>query len=124
MENRKPYQSKLKPNAQSLRKNMTEEERILWYQFLKKLSIQFYRQRVIGNYIVDFYCPLANLVIELDGSQHYSEEGMAYDRKRDAFLKQNGLNVLRIPNNEIRKNLEGVAQEILWYLPGDVVTLD
>ena len=117
MENNHNYNRNLKHNAQSLRKNMTEEERILWYQFLRKLSVPFYRQRTIGSYIVDFYCPRAKLVIELDGSQHFSEEGLAYDAKRDAFLKGLGLTILRIPNNEIRRNLRGVADEILRLVP-------
>lgn len=117
MDSNRTYNKKLKPNAQSLRKNMTEEERILWYQFLRMLSIHFYRQRVIGNYIVDFYCPKAKLVIELDGSQHYSEDGLAYDARRDTYLRENGLTILRVSNLEIRKNLSGVADLILQHLP-------
>lgn len=117
------YNKKLKSNAQTLRKNMTEEERILWYHFLNKLSIHFYRQRIIGKYIADFYCPKAKLVIELDGSQHFSDEGMAYDKNRDAFLQSKGLTVLRIPNNEIRYHLENVAEAILQYLPSDTTVV-
>lgn len=117
------YNKKLKSNAQTLRKNMTEEERILWYHFLNKLSIHFYRQRIIGNYIADFYCPKAKLVIELDGSQHFSDEGIAYDQSRDAFLQSKGLTVLRIPNNEIRYHLESVAEAILQYLPSDTIVV-
>lgn len=103
---------------------MTEEERILWYHFLKKLSVQFYRRRIIGNYIADFYCPKAKLVIELDGSQHFSEEGQRHDGKRDAFMNEMGLTVLRIPNNEIRYNLRGAVEEILRYLPDGTKVLD
>lgn len=119
-----PWNKELKTNARTLRKNMTPEEKILWYQFLKKLSVSVYRQRIIGNYIADFYCPAAKLVIELDGSQHFSDNGLSYDAKRDAFLKENGLQVLRIPNNEIHRNLAGVADEILRYLPKDTTVAE
>ncbi len=111
------YNKALKSNAQSLRKNMTAEEHILWYQFLSKLSVRFYRQRIIGNYIADFYCPKARLVIELGGSRHYDERGLAYDAKRDAFMAENNMTVLRIPNNEVRNNMTGVADMILEYMP-------
>lgn len=119
-----PWNLKLKPTARALRKNMTEEERILWYHFLKKLSVPVYRQKIIGNYIADFYCPAAKLVIELDGSQHYSAQSLTYDAKRDAFMKDNGLTVLRIPNNEIHRNLPGVADAILQLLPKNTIVTE
>ncbi len=118
-----PWNKELKTNARALRKNMTPEEKIFWYQFLKNLSVPFYRQRIIGNYIADFYCPAAKLVIELDGSQHFSDSGLLYDAKRDEFMKGNGLKVLRIPNNEIQNNLAGVADLILRYLPKDTTVI-
>ncbi len=80
----------LRKNAQNLRKNMTKEERHLWYDFLKKLPVTINRQKVIGNYILDFYCAKSKIAIELDGSQHYSEEGKEYDAKRDSFLASKG----------------------------------
>ena len=101
--------------ARNLRKNQTKEEALLWYNFLRKCPVRFHRQYVIGNYIADFYCHKAKLVIELDGSQHY--EDPAYDTVRDAYLKEQGLTVLRIPNNAIRENFSGVCEKILQLLP-------
>ena len=104
------YNQKLVTNAKALRKNMTKEERHLWYDFLKDYPVKFYRQKVMGKYIVDFYCAKADLVIELDGSQHYEENGMQYDSQRDEYLKSYGLDILRIPNNEINTNFDGVCE--------------
>ena len=98
--------------AQRLRKNQTKEEALLWYNFLRKCQPRFHRQYVIGNYIVDFYCHKANLVIELDGSQHYDPAQQAADKDRDAYLNSLGLMVLRIPNNEINQNFRGVCEHI------------
>ena len=111
------YNPKLKANAQYLRKNMTKEERKLWYEFLKTLPLTFNRQKVIGNYIVDFYCASANLVIELDGSQHYELEGKEQDAMRDRFLKDLGLTVLRYPNSDIYAHFDAVCEHILLHLP-------
>ena len=80
--------SKLVSNARNLRKNMTKEERHLWYDFLKNYSVRFYRQKILGQYIVDFYCADAKLVIALDGSQHYDPNEMKRDKERTAFLEQ------------------------------------
>ena len=99
-------------NARKLRKNMTKEERHLWYDFLKQLPVMVHRQKIIGNYIVDFYVASAKLVIELDGTQHYETAGQRYDRQRDAYLQQQGLTVLRIPNNAVKENFRGVCEEI------------
>ncbi len=99
-------------NARNLRKNMTKEERHLWYDFLRAYPVKFLRQKIIGKYIVDFYCAKAKLIVELDGSQHYEEKGMEYDAERTAFLEQYGIRVLRIPNNEVNKNLSGVCEYI------------
>jgi len=106
------YNKELKGNARSLRKNMTKEERHLWYDFLKGLPVMVHRQKVIGNYIVDFYIAEAKLVIELDGSQHFEEEGRRRDAERDAYLQMQGLTVLRIPNNAVKENFAGVCEEI------------
>ncbi len=106
------HNSRLVPVARSLRKSMTKEERHLWYDYLRNYPVHFYRQRVIGNYIVDFYCAQANLVIELDGSQHYEKHGLTYDAKRTEFLQSYGLQVIRIPNNEVNRNFSGVCEYI------------
>lgn len=102
----------LVPLAQELRRNMTKEERRLWYNFLRHYPIRFTRQKVIDHYIVDFYCAKAKLIIELDGSQHYSEEAQQKDAVRTAALEQYGLTVIRIPNNEINHNFQSVCQMI------------
>ena len=106
------HNTRLVPLAKSLRKNMTKEERHLWYDFLKSYPVRFLRQKVLGNYIVDFYCAEAKLVIELDGSQHYEEIEIARDIQRTAFLEQYGITVLRIPNNEVLRNFYGVCEYI------------
>ena len=104
---------KLTGNAKVLRKNMTTEERHLWYDFLKSLPVTFNGQKVVGKYIVDFYCASKKIVIELDGSQHYEEKGMRADKERDAFLNSLGLKVLRYSNFDINKNFDAVCQDIL-----------
>ncbi len=106
----------LTKNAKVLRKNMTKEERKLWYEFLKLLPITIHRQKVLGKYIVDFYCAKAKLVIELDGSQHYEKESILKDQEREEYLKAIGLKVLRYPNNAINSNFKGVCQDINKYL--------
>ena len=111
------HNKNLTANAQSLRKNMTKEERKLWYEFLKTLPFTFNRQKVIGNYIVDFYCATAKLVIELDGSQHYEERGKKQDHRRDAFLSDLGLTVLRYANSDIHHQFDAVCNDILQHLP-------
>ena len=99
-------------SAKELRKNMTKEERHLWYDFLKDYPARFQRQKILGKYIVDFYCAGAKLVIELDGSQHYEPEEMAKDEERTAFLEEYGLMVIRIPNNAVMQNFSGVCEHI------------
>ena len=98
--------------AKTLRKNMTPWERKLWYCFLNRYPIRFQRQKAIGNYIVDFYCAKARLVIELDGSGHYSTKQTDHDHLRTEELKNMKLNVIRIPNIEVDKNFEGICQFI------------
>ena len=91
---------------------MTKEEKHLWYDFLRTYPIRFLRQKVIDGFIVDFYCRSANLIIELDGSQHYEEDGMLKDKIRTQKLEKRDLTVLRIPNNEINRNFDGVCEYI------------
>ena len=105
--------SGLTGNAKNLRKNMTKEERRLWYDFLKCMSVTVNRQKVIGKYIVDFYIASYKLVIELDGSQHYEEDNMKKDIHRDEYLKNLGIKVLRYTNSDINQNFDGVCQDIL-----------
>ena len=102
--------------SQTLRRNMTKEERKLWYEFLRQQSVSFRRQYVIGDYIVDFYCHQAKLVIELDGSQHFDPNHIVADQKRTAYLQSQGLTVLRFTNLEIAKSFQGVCESILAYL--------
>lgn len=96
-----------------MRKRMTKEEKKLWYDFLKKLPITVHRQKVIGDYIVDFYIAEKQLAIELDGSQHGTEENKEKDAERDAVLKDSGITVLRIANYEINQYFESVCKKIL-----------
>ena len=98
--------------SKDLRKNMTPEEKHLWYDFLKTYPIQFNRQRVIGNYIVDFYCRRANLVIEIDGSQHYLSDAITYDKERTDYLNRAGIEVVRFLNKDINNNFINVCSHI------------
>lgn len=104
------------PFAKKLRKNMTKEEKHLWYDYLKPyrqvFGIAFNRQKIIGDYIVDFYCPKAKLVIELDGSQHYEEDAELYDRQRTEYLNRHGMAVLRYSNREIHTRFKEVCHDI------------
>ncbi len=110
------HNPKLTPNARELRKNMTKEEKQLWYNYLRKCKVRFLRQKVIDNYIVDFYCAKLNLIIELDGSQHYEEKGLKYDKIRTEKLETRQLTIIRIPNNEIWHNFDGVCEYIDNYI--------
>ncbi|MCQ2452714.1 MAG: endonuclease domain-containing protein [Oscillospiraceae bacterium] len=103
-------------NAQSLRKTMTKEERHLWYDCLKNLPLTINRQKVIGRYIVDFYCAEKSIVIELDGSQHYEGPGLESDQVRDSYLQSKGIRVLRYANSDISRNFDGVCQDIRIHL--------
>ncbi len=98
--------------AKTLRKNMTKEERHLWYDYLRTHSVRFSRQKILGKYIADFYSAEAHLVIELDGGGHYTEETIQYDAERTEFLEEYGLRVIRIPNNEVNNNFSGVCEYI------------
>jgi very-short-patch-repair endonuclease len=98
--------------ARRLRKDMTPHERKLWYLFLRKYPVKIYKQRIIGRFIVDFYCASAGLIIEVDGSQHYEPQGAAYDYERSAFLTSLGLEVLRFSNRDIDRDFYGVCTQI------------
>ena len=106
------HNKQLVPLAKQLRKEMTKEERHLWYDFLRTYPVRFSRQKVLGKYIADFYSAEARLVIELDGSQHYENDNMEKDAERTDYLKGYGLKVIRIPNNEVSRNFRGVCERI------------
>ena len=108
------YNTNLKKNARELRKNMTDAEQRLWFRVRMRQikNAQFYRQKIIGDYIVDFYCPKVRLVIEVDGSQHYEEKGVSEDQRRDNYLRRLGLRVLRFSNREICEETESVVELI------------
>ena len=103
-------------NARQLRKEMTPQERKLWYLFLRKYPIKIYKQRIIGSYIVDFYCARAKLVIEIDGSQHYEDAGKKNDSVRSAYLDNLGLSVIRYSNADINCRFDGVCESIHQYI--------
>lgn len=104
------YDKKLKSRADELRKNMTQQEWNLWYFYLRNHRLKWYRQRIIDRFIVDFYCHAAKLVIEIDGKQHYTEQGTAYDVERTQVLQGYGLKVLRYTNQQLEYNF----QEVCW----------
>lgn len=110
----KPYNKNLKQPSRDLRNNMTEAEQLLWSRLRRKqiLGLQFYRQKPLLNYVVDFYCPAVNLVIECDGSQHYTVEGLDADRVRDQALAQLGLKVLRFDNLQVLNETDAVLERI------------
>ena len=106
------HNPKLTSRAQSLRKNMTTEERKLWYEFLNTYPQRFRRQVTVGPYILDFYCAAAKLAVELDGSQHYEQKGKHHDAIRTDFLNSIGVEVLRFSNSDVTENLRGVCRMI------------
>jgi len=106
------HNTKLTANSKTLRKNMTKEERHLWYDFLKQLPVTVHRQKVFGQYVVDFYIASAKIVIELDGTQHYEQAGVVSDQKRDAYLRSCGVEVLRYANSDVNYHFESVCQDI------------
>ena len=112
MHRRWPYNKQLTPRAQALRGRMTDAEKKLWYQFLRHQSVRWLRQRPIGQFIVDFYCASSKLVIEVDGSQHPTPEGLAKDAQRTAALEQFGIRVIRFKNHEVLTNFAAVCQQI------------
>ena len=106
------HNTEIVPLAKNLRKNMTPWERKLWYEFLRIYPVKFLRQKPIGKYIADFYCAKAQLIIELDGSQHYDYIHTEYDTERTAYLEQFGIKVIRIPNNQVYSNFRNVCEFI------------
>ncbi len=120
-----PFDRKLKPLARALRKNMTDAEQLIWSKIRgKQISgVQFYRQKNVGHYIVDFYCPKGKFVIEIDGGQHYEEEGREKDRKKDDYLQGLGLNVMRFSDIDVLKNINGVLERIQEHLKSTLTLL-
>lgn len=106
------YRADLLRKSQQLRKNMTPQEKHLWYDYLRDYIPHFYRQKPISCYILDFYCPKAKLAIELDGSQHYEEDSLKYDRKRENELEKLGIVVVRYTNRQIDSDFIGVCADI------------
>ncbi len=106
------YNPKMKERARSLRKDQTPEEALLWYRFLHNFPVRFYRQRSIDRYIVDFYCSKAGLVVELDGSQHFTEDGLVYDAIRTDILERYDLEVIRFTNREVTTQFDSVCAAI------------
>ena len=111
-----PYNKKLVSNARTLRKNMTPEEKHLWYDFLRRLPLNVRRQHNIENYIVDFYIAEKKIVIELDGRQHLSPEHKQADEQRDRDLASWNITVLRYSNDSVRNNFTAVTAEILRHM--------
>ena len=104
--------NRMLPRARELRRDMTPQEKKLWYQFLRHYPVKFYKQRIIDSFIADFYCASARLVIEVDGRQHYTEQGRAYDEQRTAIISRYGIRVLRFSNEEIDRHFETVKAAI------------
>ena len=110
------YNKKLNGTSRALRKDMTPEEKHIWYDFLQKLPLPVKRQKVIGNYIVDFYIPFAKIVIEIDGRQHLMEENKISDKERDGYLLSMGIKVLRYSNDAVNNRFGIVCKDILQNL--------
>lgn len=108
--------AKLTAVSKMLRRNMTTDEKHLWYDFLKKLPVTVNRQKVVGPYVLDFYCAAKGVAIELDGAQHLSEQGKEMDALRDAYLKERSIRVLRYSNAAVRQNFRDVCTDILQQL--------
>ena len=113
-----PKNKQMISRARALRRNMTKEERHLWFDFLRYCTPRFRRQEIIGNYIADFYCSQFRLVIELDGSQHTTPEAVAYDAVRTAYFKELHIEIIRYSNRDVIRDFDGVCQTIL-----DILTL-
>ena len=110
--NGRPYNAALTPRAQKLRKNATRQENHLWYDFLKTFNPNFTRQRIVGSYILDFFCPKTMLAVELDGSQHFETEKAGYDQIRTEYLNALGIQVIRFTNFDVDQNFNGVCEKI------------
>ena len=103
---------KLLEQARNLRRNMTPQETKLWYQFLRTYPVKVYKQRIIESFIADFYCASAHLVIEIDGSQHFTSQGIAYDRERSQVMQQYGIETIRFSNADIDRRFQAVCDQI------------
>ena len=110
------HNERLKSFSQKMRREMTKEERHLWYDFLKSLPITVHRQKILGNYIADFYIASKKIVIELDGSQHFMGSGVRSDHDRDAWMQKNGITVLRYTNLQIQREVDAVCNDILRHM--------
>lgn len=104
--------NKMLPVARRLRREMTLSEQHLWFRFLRSYPVKIYKQRIIESFVVDFYCAEARLVIELDGSQHYTEQGKAYDEERSSIMEGYGVEVLRFTNLEVDREFDAVCERI------------
>ncbi len=120
-----PFDKKLKPFARTLRTNMTDAERLIWSKIRRKQigDLQFYRQKNIGHYVVDFYCPKEKLIVEIDGGQHYERNGMKEDQERDRYLHNLGFAVLRFSDIDVLKNIDGVVEKIHEHLKSPLTPL-
>ncbi len=120
------YNPKLKENSRKLRANMTDAEQVLWYRLRRKQihGVQFYRQKPLLTYIVDFYCPSAKLVVELDGGQHFEDKHQAKDDVRDALLTELGLHVLRFDNRQVLLETDSVLGVIGRVVEGRILRLN
>ncbi|WP_043972080.1 MULTISPECIES: endonuclease domain-containing protein [Acinetobacter] len=114
----KPYNKNLKQVSRNLRSNMTDAEQLLWQRIRRKqiLGLQFYRQKPLLNFIVDFYSPAVNLVIECDGGQHYTKLGLEADQNRDHALSELGLITLRFSNHQILTEIDAVVEQIFYVV--------
>jgi very-short-patch-repair endonuclease len=108
----KPYNAALTPRARELRTNATRQENRLWYEYLRDYRPRFTRQRVVGSYILDFYCGAVKLAVELDGSQHFEPEAIRYDEIRTSFLNSLGIKVIRFTNSDVDESFEGICNNI------------
>ena len=119
-----PKNNQLTGFAKSMRKHPTDEEKKIWYGLLRYVTPKFHRQKIIGNYIADFYCPKLKLVIEIDGVQHNSEETLIYDNIRTEYMKEFGYEVIRISNYDIIHEFQNVSIYILDYCKNKSKELD
>ncbi len=110
------HNARLKPFSQKMRREMTKEERHLWYDFLKGLPVTVHRQKILDHYIADFYIASKKIVIELDGSQHFMDAGIQSDKDRDAWMQKNGITVLRYTNLQIQREFNAVCSDILLHM--------
>jgi len=117
-----PRDKKLNAYSRDLRKNATPQENHLWFDYLKKQNIQFNRQRIIGEYIIDFFCPSLNLAIEIDGSQHYEADALEYDARRTEYLESLGLKVIRFTNIDIDRYFNSVCEVLDGIITGGSAT--